>query len=114
MRLRNVTTGEIIATDVAVANGWVERIVGLIPQRQVPPTHGLWLPDCSMIHTIGMQADIDVVFLDKEDCVVRTVCAVRRNTLAVACRGARSVVELGCGALEGSDVLVGDRFILEE
>jgi hypothetical protein len=31
----------------------------------------------------------------------------------VACRGARSVVELGAGALDGRDVLAGDRLELQ-
>jgi hypothetical protein len=35
------------------------------------------------------------------------------NRPVVACRGARNVVELGAGALEGRDLLVGDRLELK-
>ncbi len=114
MRLRNATTGEIVATKVKVAQGWLERMLGLIPRKRVEPTEGLWFDDCAVIHTIGMKAEIDVVFLDKDDRVLRTVCAVPQNKFLLACHGARSVVELGSGALHRCDVLTGDRFILEE
>jgi uncharacterized protein len=114
MRLRNATTGEIVATDVKKALGWLERMLGLIPRKRVEPREGLWFEDCGVIHTLGMKTEIDVVFLDKDQRVLRTVCSVPQNKLLLACRGAESVVELGSGALSRSDVLIGDRFILEE
>lgn len=114
MRIRNATTGEIVATDVKKARGWFERMLGLIPRRRVEPREGLWFEDCGVIHTIGMHAQIDVVFLDKELRVLRTLCAVPQNKLLIACRGAESVLELGAGALTRSDILIGDRFIFEE
>lgn len=114
MRIRNATTGEIVATDVKKARGWFERMLGLIPRRRVDPREGLWFDDCGAIHTVGMHAEIDVVFLDKEFRVLRTLCAVPQNKLLIACRGAESVLELGAGALTRSDILVGDRFIFEE
>ena len=114
MRIRNVTTGEIIATHVQRARSWLERMVGFIPRKRIDPREGLWFEDCSVIHTIGMQTEIDVVFLDRELRVMRTACAVPQNKLLIACRGADSVVELGSGALQRCDVLVGDRFSFEE
>jgi uncharacterized membrane protein (UPF0127 family) len=114
MRIRNATTGEIVATEVKKANGWKERMVGLIPRKRVSPREGVWFDDCFAIHTVGMQTQIDVIFLDAEQKVLRTMCKVPQNRLAVACQGAQSVIELGSGALDGCDVLIGDQFILEE
>ena len=114
MKLRNATTGEIVATEVKRAQGWYERMVGLIPRKRVEAREGLWFEDCAVIHTIGMQTEIDVVFLDKDRRVVRTVCSVPQNKFLLTCRGAQSVVELGSGALEQCDVLIGDRFVFEE
>jgi hypothetical protein len=37
---------------------------------------------------------------------------VKRNRPALACFGARNVVELGAGALDGRDLLPGDRLEL--
>lgn len=113
MRIRNATTGEIVATDVKKATSWVERMAGFIPRRRVMRSEGLWFEDCFVIHTVGMQTKIDVVFLDKEQRVLRTICAVAKNRLAIACRGAQCVVELGNGTLHECDILIGDRLVLE-
>lgn len=114
MRIRNATTGEIVATDVKKANGWFERMAGLIARKRVDPSEGLWFEDCFAIHTLGMQTRIDVVFLDKEQRVLRTICSVAKNRVAIACRGAQAVVELGNGTLHECDILIGDRLILEK
>jgi len=60
-----------------------------------------------------MQARIDVIFLDAQARVMRTQAGVKRNRFAVACFGANDVVELGAGALDGRDVLPGDRLELK-
>jgi uncharacterized membrane protein (UPF0127 family) len=113
MILRNVTTGELIAREVRVAERLLERLVGFLNRRHIPPDEGLWFPDCSLIHTIGMQAPIDVVFVDEENRVLRAMRNVARNRLFVGCRRANATIELGCGALDGCDVLVGDQVTLE-
>ena len=112
-KLHNTTTGEVLAEDVRVAGSWWERFAGLIPRKVVPPDEGLWFRDCWAIHTLFMQTKIDVIFLDAQARVVRTHASVKRNRFAVACFGANDVVELGAGALEGRDVLPGDRLELK-
>jgi hypothetical protein len=111
--LRNTTTNEVIAENVRYADTWWERLAGFIPRSEVAPDDGLWFRDCWAIHTIGMRARIDVIFLDGEGRVVRTERRVKLQRPLVSCLGAHSVVELGAGALDGRDVLAGDRLILE-
>ena len=111
--LKNATTGQIIAENVRYAETWWERLTGFIPSKVVDPGDGLWFRNCWAIHTLGMRADLDVIFLDDEGRVVRANRCVPRQRPAIACVGARNVVELGAGALDGRDLLVGDRLILE-
>lgn len=111
--LKNATTGEVIAERVRYADSWWDRLAGFIPKNVVEPDEGLWFRDCWAIHTICMRAKIDVIFLDEQGCIVRTERQVPLNRPVVAWRGARSVVELGAGALEGRDLLVGDRLELQ-
>lgn len=113
MLLRNATTGEIIAENVHFADSWWQRLIGLIPKAIVKPDDGLWFRDCWAIHTIGMRAHLDVIFLDEKERVVRTIQDVPPHRPAVICVGAHHVVELGAGALDGRDVLAGDRLVLE-
>ncbi len=113
MMLRNLTTGQVIATDVRLARRWGERLIGFLNRRHVAPNEGLWFPDCAIIHTVGMQIPLDVIFVDDNNCVLRALRNVARNRLFVACRQASATIELGEGALDGCDVLAGDRITLE-
>lgn len=112
--LKNTTTGEVIAEHVRYADSWWDRLAGFIPKGIIEPDEGLWFRDCWAIHTMCMRAHVDVIFLDQDGRIVRTDREVELNRPFVACRGARSVVELGAGALDGRDLLVGDRLELDE
>jgi uncharacterized membrane protein (UPF0127 family) len=113
MVLLNATTGEPIARKVRLAAHWRERLIGFLNRKYIHPDEGLWFPDCAVIHTVGMQAPLDIVFVDAENRVLRTLRNVARNRLFVACRQASATIELGSGALDGCDVLVGDLITLE-
>lgn len=112
-QLCNFSTGEILAANVRYADTWWDRFAGFIPKRSIEPDEGLWFRGCRAIHTLGMRARIDLIFLDRDGRVVRTLNSVARNRPALICPGAEHVVELGEGALDGRDVLVGDRLTLE-
>ena len=112
--LRNVTSGIVIATNVRYARSWWERMAGFIPYGSLTPNDGLWFANCWAIHTLGMRAAIDVLFLDERDCVLHADPQVRTGRAMVAFVHARSVIELGCGALRGSSVMLGDHLCLEQ
>jgi uncharacterized membrane protein (UPF0127 family) len=113
MRLINATTGLLVAERVRKIDDPFARMVGLLPKASVDSDEGIWLAHCSAVHTIGMRATIDLYFLDKNNCVLKIASAVPPNRLAVTCRNAVIVVELGAGAEAGRDVLVGDRLVME-
>jgi uncharacterized membrane protein (UPF0127 family) len=112
MLLRNANTGQVIATRIGRAATFVERAVGLIGRPNLRPDEGIWLDKCSAIHTVGMRSAIDVIFLDGDQQVVRVCPGVGTFRWAVVCPQARSVVELGPGALARTDILLGDRLEL--
>ncbi|GAC1533644.1 MAG: hypothetical protein NVS2B17_01600 [Candidatus Velthaea sp.] len=112
MILRSAISGVVIATSVESAKSFFQRTIGLLGRSHVQPDEGLWIEGCSAIHTIGMRAAIDVVFLDAEHRVLRTFQNVRPNVLALRAPKARHVVELGSGALATRDVQPGDRLEL--
>lgn len=61
---------------------------------------------------MGMRAPIDIIFVDAANCVVRLCPDVRSWRWAIVCWKARSVIELGSGALKEVDVMTGDRLVL--
>jgi uncharacterized protein len=112
--LRNASTGEIIATRIDRVISFVERAVGLLGRPGLRPDEGIWIDRCSAIHTVGMRTPIDVIFLDRNQNVVRVCPQVASFRWAVVCPRASTVVELGPGALRFSDILPGDRLELVE
>jgi len=112
--LRNATSGTVLATRVNRATNPWTRGVGLLSRKAVAPDEGLWIAHCNAVHTVGMRATIDLLFLDKADRVVKIASAVKPNVLAVSCRGAATVVELGTASGAARDVAVGDRLALDQ
>ena len=106
--LRNATTGHIVATRIDRLSSFMHRAVGLLARTTLRPDEGVWITSCQAIHTIGMRVAIDVIFVDHGGRVIRSVQNVRPNRFALSCAGARSVVELGSGALREVDVMPGD------
>ena len=110
--LRNATTGAIIATRIDQLSGLFQRAVGLLARPNVQPDEGVWITACSSIHTMGMRYAIDVIFVDRDGCVVHIERNLRPNRLAFGRRRARAVVEMAAGALNQVDVMIGDRLEL--
>jgi uncharacterized membrane protein (UPF0127 family) len=106
--LRNTTTGKIVATRIDRLSTFLHRAVGLLARTALRPDEGVWITSCRAIHTIGMRVSIDVIFVDREGHVIRVEHNVRPNRIALSCKGAKGVVELGGGALREVDVLPGD------
>lgn len=106
--LRNANTGSVVATRVDRATNFFDRAIGLLNRHALRPDEGLWIEPCNAIHTIGMRAHLDVIFLDRGRHVLRTHRAVPPFRLALACRKAATVIELGAGALNAHDILPGD------
>jgi uncharacterized membrane protein (UPF0127 family) len=98
MYLFNTTTGRVIADDVRSVNNPLSRLIGLLGHATVAPSQGIWLAHCSAVHTMGMRATIDLIFLDAGNRVVGAVPNAVPNRPAFTCRGAKTVVELGAGS----------------
>lgn len=81
---------------VRVADRFWTRAMGLLVGAPLDATEALLISPCSSIHTIGMRYPIDVVFVDREGCVLRICAAVHAGRMRFA-RGARAVLELRAG-----------------
>jgi uncharacterized membrane protein (UPF0127 family) len=112
LRLRNCTTGEVIAQRVVCPTAAWQRAWGFLGRRSVDPAEGLWFERCAAIHTLGMRACIDIVFVDRGQTVVRIVPRAARNRIFPGGAHAAATLELGPGVTEAR-IRVGDRLQLE-
>jgi uncharacterized membrane protein (UPF0127 family) len=106
----NKTREGFVATDVAVANTYFRRLVGLLGTSKswMAAGRGLWIVPSRGIHTIGMLFPIDVIFLDRSRRVVRLEEHVRPFTISKFCLDAASVLELPPHTIFQTGTQVGD------
>ena len=84
------------------------RRVGLLKRTGLEQGEGLWILPCESVHTFFMKFDIDVLFLDKKERVVKAIDRLPPWRLAMCLRG-RSVVELPAGTIAETGTRKGDQ-----
>jgi hypothetical protein len=74
----------------------------------------LVIDPCTSIHMFFMRFPIDVLYVDRENRVVRVQARIKPWRVGpLYTRGARFVIELPAGAIEASGTQVGDHLVLE-
>ncbi|HLV49004.1 MAG TPA: DUF192 domain-containing protein [Aliidiomarina sp.] len=77
------------------ARSFIERLLGWRVRGQFD---GVWLVPCSSIQTFSVKESFDVIWLDKNNNIVRLDFKVRPNRI-LGCLRAHSVIELPAGTL---------------
>jgi uncharacterized membrane protein (UPF0127 family) len=109
--LRNEDDAVVCAT-CTVARNPLTRMRGLLGRRGLAQGEGLLLEPAGSIHTFFMRFPIDVVFLDREQRVVRVVPNLRPWRTA-GVRKARAVLELAAGEAARVGMTAGSALRLE-
>jgi uncharacterized protein len=106
----NKTRETFLATEAAIADSYVPRLVGLLgkTKRWAQLGRGLWIVPSRGVHTIGMLFPIDLVFLDKEKQVVHVEEHVRPFRISAVSLKAWSVLELPTHTIYRTGTKVGD------
>jgi uncharacterized membrane protein (UPF0127 family) len=108
MVLVNATKKTVISDNCHFANTVLKRVVGLLNRGRLDKGEGLLLDRCYGIHTFGMRFPIDVLFLDKDLCVIRVVKALPPYRTCVV-KKSIYVLEVPVGALDASRTGEGDQ-----
>jgi uncharacterized membrane protein (UPF0127 family) len=111
---RNIDTGSIVATTVAVADTRATRAVGLLNRTGFEHGEGLWIVPSRGIHTCWMRFAIDMVALDDRGVVIDHVPNLRPWRIRLPRRGTAGVLELPVGALTRSGTALGHRITFEQ
>src|SRR3989338_5351382 len=101
---------KIVANHVRVAKHLFDRLRGLIGFPPLRPGEALQIPLCQCIHTFGLTYSIDVIFLDRNNTVIRIASGIKPNSISSFSARARSVVELSFGTIEKLRIKHGDQF----
>jgi uncharacterized membrane protein (UPF0127 family) len=113
---RNVITverenGDVICERCLLADTPWTRFRGLLGRCRLEADEGLLIRPAGSVHTLFMFFAIDVVFLDREDTVVKVVPALRPWRFAAA-RRAKRTLELPDGTASRLRLVPGERLVL--
>lgn len=109
--LRNARTNETLADRLLTAFDSASRRKGLLGRTSFPSGSALFIAPSNGVHTFFMRFPIDVVFVAKDGRIVKLCRSLAPWRMAAALR-AYATIELAAGALELSDVTVGDRLVI--
>lgn len=105
----NLTINGSSICEVEIADTFLTRLKGLMFIKEAPPK-GLFLKKCNSIHTFFMKFNIDVVFLDKDNKVIKIIRGLKPGKIVSPVKGVSSVVEGKEGLFD--DIEVGQRLSL--
>ena len=111
---KNLDTGAVVATQVAVADTRATRAVGLLTRSGLEPGEALWIVPSRGVHTCWMRFTIDVLALDECGVVVDRVAGLKPWRVRLPRRRTAGVLELPAGSLEATGTLLGHRIQLAE
>ena len=107
----NKTRERFVATNVAVADSYFRRLVGLLgkTKKWARPGQGLWIIPSHGVHTLGMLFPIDLIFLDREKNVVHVEEHVKPFRISRVSIRTHSVLELPAHTVYRTGTCVGDQ-----
>jgi hypothetical protein len=86
---------------------------GLLGKKELPQGEALWIMPCFSVHTFFMQFPIDILFLNKKNQVIAFVKDLIPNRLTRLYPQSFSVLELPIGTIDASEIMIGDKIIIE-
>ena len=109
----NINQRKYLARHPRWAEGWFERLRGMIGRRFVDgKLDAMVFERCGSVHSCWMSIPLDLIFLDADRNVVALRANLRPWRFCVNCRRAVTVVELPAGVIAATRTRVGDRLNL--
>ncbi len=99
MKLYSKNTSKTLVPKLEVAKTFWARTKGLLGRESIGADQGLWIHRCNSIHTFFMKFPIDLIFVDRQLIVRKTMSSVQPNRLVLPVWRATSVIELRAGFL---------------
>jgi hypothetical protein len=112
MKIVNLTRSTIIAEEVEIADTILSRMKGLLFRKSLAKSHALIIKPTSSIHTFFMRFPIDIVFLDKQNKILKLKVNVPPFRIILCPPRAKSAVELPSGTLHSTHTQIGDHFAI--
>ncbi len=108
VRIVNHSRGTTIADHVEIATSFWARARGLMGCHDLPGGYGLIIRPANAIHMCFVFTVLDVLYLDRDDHVIRVESGLKPWRVGPVILRSRSVVELPAGTVSRTSTQVGD------
>ena len=108
MTIINKTKNTVLAEEAGIADSPFSRIKGLLGKNGLNRGEALVIRPCNSIHTFFMRFTIDVLFVNKNNRVVKAVSCLKPFRLSAIYLGASFVIELPNGVIQSTSTQAGD------
>ncbi len=111
--MQNETSRKTLATKVYIAETIIQRTLGLMGVRDFSDGSALVLAGGGSVHTFMVRQPLDILFLDQHKRILRIINSIPPSRISPWVRGARWIVELPGGSLDGDAAKAGDQLSWE-
>lgn len=111
VEIRRAEDGRLVCT-AGLANNPLSRMKGLLGKKELPEGQGLLIEPCNSVHMVFMRFALDVVYIDKQDTVVKAVENLKPNRFSAGGRKAHAALELPTGTIAAAEIAAGDRLTI--
>lgn len=108
MEIIHSTTNRSIAKNVKYAHSMLDRMLGVMFIKEMKGMDGLLIDPCNSIHNCFVRFSLDVIFIDKENKVVKIIRDFRPWRFTRIYFKSRKVLELPAGSLI-DNISIGDQ-----
>jgi len=112
MKIINSAKNAVLAENAIIADTFLTRAKGLLGRKDFKQGEALVIRPCNSIHTFFMRFPIDVLFVDKENKIIRATPSLRPYRLSRVCFNSVFAVELPAGTLELTSTQEGDTLLI--
>jgi uncharacterized membrane protein (UPF0127 family) len=113
MQIIHQKTGLLFGSNVVEANSFWRRLTGYMFYK-IPPKEfdGIYFPQCQQVHNSFVRFPLDVLFIDRDNTVVKVIRNFRPWQLSGIYFNAASAIEFPAGVVSDS-VELGDQITVK-
>lgn len=106
--LTRANSNNCVIQNVRKTTNFIERMCGLLGKPALKDNEGLLIVPCSSVHTFAMRYAIDLVFMDKQFTIVKTVKTLKPWRMAVS-NASSMVLELAASSIDKLQLSIGQQ-----
>jgi len=101
MASRMMVDGNLVLDKIIMADTYSKRLQGLLGRKGLEEREGMMIIPCNSIHTYRMKFPIDVLFVDRDNIVVKVLRDLSPKRMGPLVLKSRYVIEAEAGTFVG-------------